>query len=404
MANSEARIIVFYSAPSDTPRLRLDQEHRAMDDVLRELHLEPSLIQRIHATSVEDLTRSLQEKEYEIVQFSGHGSESSIFLEDRHQDTSMAVPAGQIAQILRETSPNLKVAIFMSCYSAESIPDLVEAAPYLVTATGNAVDDTAIVFITQFYNAYLRTGSVEHAFNMAQNFISLVGRTGSLNTVLSRRAVVRGKDRVLFQAFPSGKDDSILLDLTEAESDIASLNIPRDAFLGLLSRKIRVHRWVFNAPRQRVVLSLGPYFGLFSWQDAKDVVVCHRILKVRPDVDEQICEAWASLIVNYNDHYTDRYRTTQEPQDPMLASWLPQALDEYLKTYQGFFEESETAHLLRQTIPDQFKVAKALIAANLKMAETKIFQEDYASAVKYLETILSAIHDVLDSLTSVLTM
>jgi hypothetical protein len=402
MATDEARFLVFYSVPGDAARLRLDREERSIDDVLRDLRLDHSLIQRVHATSVEDFTRALQEGKFEIVQFSGHGNNEGILLEDRHQGNGVVVPAGEVSRILHEAAPDLKAVIFMSCFSAESIPELVEAAPYVITVIGAADDESAIAFITQFYRAYLRKESVEHAFNMAQNFIGLAGK--SLNAILSRRALVKDVNKVLYQAFPSGKDDSILIDLSEAEADIKSWKISRNDFLGNLSRKIRIHRQIFDTPRQKVILSIGPYFGLFSWKDSKDIVNCHRILKIKPKVSEQTCDAWASLIVNYNDHYVDPYRTTQEPRDPKVAIWLPKTLEEYSKIYKDFFDTGEKAKVLRKAEPEQFRTSRAMIVANLEMAGTKLRQEDYASVAMHLEATLSAIHDLIDRLSVVLTI
>src|SRR5574341_2448137 len=120
----EPRILVFYSTPSNIPRLRLDIEHRAVEQVLRDLHVDSSLICRLHATTIDDLTRNLLERQYEIIQFSGHGNEEGFLLEDRNlAGKNMFVSAKEIAYILHETSPHLRVAIFMSCYSADSISE-----------------------------------------------------------------------------------------------------------------------------------------------------------------------------------------------------------------------------------------------------------------------------------------
>lgn len=395
MTTKEPKILIFYSNPGNLPGLRLDKEYRAVDQVLRDA----SLVKRLHATTVDDLSRALMEREYEIVQFSGHGVEEGIFLEDRNLQKNMFVPAGQIARILHQTSPHLKAAIFMACYSADSIPELVDSAPYLVTVTGPADDETAIDFIAQFYNAYLHYGLIEKAFNIAQNYVALIQKDTVLNVSLSRRAIVNGKNQILFRVFPSGKDESVLIDLTEAEADIAALNISRGAFLGMLSRKIRIHRWIFNAPRQRAVLSLGPYFGLFSWEDANDVVFCNRILRIKSDIDERTCEAWASLIVAYNDHYMDRYRMIPETH----ITFLNNSLGEYRKTYESYFDTGDKAGLLRNATPEQFKVTKAIVSANLDQAENKFRQEDYDATIIYLETALSAIHDLVEDLTNILT-
>jgi len=400
MGAENPRILIIYAAPGNLPRLKLDWEHSAVGMVLREVGLDPSLvIKSLHATTIENLVRALVEGEYEIVQFSGHGAKEGIFLEDPRHERDVFVPARQIAQILRETSPRLKVAIFMSCYSAEAIEELVDSASYLLTVAGAADDRAAIQFVEQFYAAYLRMDSIEKAFSIAQKFIEMTKQDTDLNATLSRRAVIRGEKRVLYKVVPANKNDSILLDLTEAENDIAALNITRDNFLGMLSRKIRIHRWIFSSPRQRVVLSIGSYFGIFSWEDANDVVLCNRILRIRPEVDEYTCGAWASLIVSYNDHFMDPYRMKVGER----ITTLKNSLKEYQRTYESFFNTGEKADLLRKAAPEQFKVTKAIISSNLELAESKLYQEDDQSAVVYLEAALSAMHDLIDNLTNLLT-
>jgi len=208
---------------------------------------------------------------------------------------------------------------------------------------------------------------------------------------------------VLFQVFPAGFGDSILIDLTEADHYIQSLSISRDSFLSLLTRKIRVHRWVFDTPRERAILSVGRYFGLFSWQNANDVVICHKVMQIRSDVDEATCDAWTSLTVSYNDLYADKYRTAIKPFEQSMSGRLKKALERYYETFDLFFERDRIANIFRQIIPEQFKITKSVIGANIRMAAVKFHEEDFSSTVMYLETVLSSIHDLLDSLTAELT-
>jgi hypothetical protein len=401
MKQDDPRILVLYSAPSNRPRLRLDIEHRAVEQVLRGLHVDSSLVYRLHATTTEDLTNALLEREYEIIQFSGHGNKEGFLLEDRTLiDSDIIVSAKAIANMLHESSPQLKVAIFMSCYSADSIPELVKAAPFVITVKGAANDSAAIDFIAQFYNAYLRYGVVERAFNMAVNFIDSPKSSGELIPLLIRRPMVDRDNQVLYQANPSGKDDTIYIDLKEAEDDIASLDVSREKFLWMLSRKIKVHKSIFASSRQRVVLPLGKYFGLFSWEDANDVVICHRILSLKESVDESTCEAWASLIVAYNNHYMDSYRTQPLPN----ASVLERAIKEYQKTNETYFKTSNKAKLIRKETIKQFKVSKGFFSSYFAKAEDKFHQGNYESTVVNLENALSAVHDLLDALTEALTI
>jgi hypothetical protein len=377
----------------------LDKEHRAIDGVIQRLNLDASYFHRLHATTIEDFAHVLRENSYDIVQFSGHGSSDGVILEDNRSDRGAFLSAKQVTEILHTSAPNLKAALFISCFSASSIPELIDSAPYLITISESADDELAIEFISEFYDSYFRSESIQTAFKEALLYVSLINGDAKLNAVLSRRAIEKGASQVLFQVFPSGKD-SLLINLTEAESDIANLAISKDDFLSLLSRKIRIHKWVFDSPRERAILSIGPYFGLFSWENASDVVNCHKILQVKPEVDEKTCEVWASLIVSYNDHFAEKYRSSPPFSSALESSWIKKAIDDQRITFKAFFEKKEVSDILRNISPEQFKVTKSLIVANLNMCDKKFHDDDYKSTVLYLESTLSAIHDLVDALTA----
>jgi hypothetical protein len=403
-------VLIVYSNPGDTSRLRLDKEHRAIDQVLRNLNLQPNVVQRLHATSVDDFASALRRKNYDIVQFSGHGSEKGICLEGPDLRAGTVVSPQQVASLLTETSPNLMAAVFICCFSASSIPALIEVAPFLITVSGPADDETSINFVTEFYDSYFRDRSIEHAFGQAQSYLAFKAPDSRLNAILSRRAKEKLKNRVLFQVFPiwypgypAFHGDSILIDLTEAEADIESLGMSRDDFLSLLSRKIRIHLWIFDTPREEAILSIGPFFGLFSWQNAKDVVTCKKIIQVKPEVDEETCEAWTRLLVYYNDLHALHYRTNPNPADDSNRGMLRVARSNYERLYREHFADTKWASILRASVPEHFKVTKSLVHANLKICDQKYRQRDYASTVSYLEATLDAIHDLLDALTIKLT-
>lgn len=404
MNTDDPRILVLYSTPSNLPPLRLGNEHRAVEQVLRDLHVDSSLVYRLHATTTEDLINALLEREYEIVQFSGHGNREGFLLEDTTlRDKGVFVSAKEIANILHETSPKLKVAIFMSCYSTDSISVLVNAAPYIITVTGPADDNAAIEFIARFYSTYLQKGVIKTAFNVARNYVKLINQDSGLISILSRRAeVAKTENQVLYQAFPSGKDDSVLIDLTEAENDIKLLDETEDEFLEELTSKIRVHKWIFDHPRQKVVLPLGKYFGLFSWKDANDVVVCHRILSLKADIKakELTCEVWASLLVLYNDHFMAPHRALQN----VPAPYLERALKEYRKTFEEYFDTGDKARVLRDIDETLFITTRSTIISYLDLAQKKFQQEDHANAIANLEVVLTTIHGFLNKITKLLTV
>ena len=358
----------------------------------------------MHATCIDDIVNSLRNASCKIVQFSGHGTQDGILLEDHSRRTSQWLSASQMGDILVEAAPTITVALFMSCFSAQSISELIRVAPYLITVTDLANDRSTIAFVTEFYTTFLETNSVERAFSMAQLAANVGSDVSQITTVLSRRAIERNPRHVIFPVFPGNGQDSILVDLSEIERDIESLDIGKDRFLTLLSRKIRIHQWVFDTPRERALLSIGPYFGIFSWKDANDVVTCHRLLRFKADVPEDVCDALAVLIVTYNDLYVNRYRLLPFGKDnPELPRALKKAVDGYHSTFDIFFE-GKYSSALQNTVPDQYRTTKAMANANLLMCDIKLYEEDYPSTVLYLESTLSAIHDLIDAFSEAVTV
>ena len=71
---------------------------------------------------------------------------------------------------------------------------------------------------------------------------------------------------------------------------------------------MHVHRWIFEEPREHAILIVGAYFGDFSWKSADDIIKCHKILKIRSNVPEELLTMWARLIVSYNDLFMRKDR------------------------------------------------------------------------------------------------
>jgi hypothetical protein len=120
---------------------------------------------------------------------------------------------------------------------------------------------------------------------------------------------------------------------------------------------------------------------------------------LRPDADEETCEAWAHLILRHNDAHVHKYRLTPRPADPQQRYVLQQAIREYGDGYHCIFEDERSAKPLRSLVPENFKAAKAAVSANLELCQHKLRIDDYASTVVYLECVLSALHDLLDAVT-----
>ncbi|PZN85616.1 MAG: hypothetical protein DM484_01415 [Candidatus Methylumidiphilus alinenensis] len=211
----------------------------------------------------------------------------------------------------------------------------------------------------------------------------------------------------MFEVFPRGNHfgESFLIDLKEAEADIKMLGVPQESFLHTLSRKIRLHQRIFEHPRERAYLPVGQYIGIFSWHNPADPIRCHKILKIRPEVEQEACDAWASLAISYNEDAITKYRRLEQPAAPHNRGILERALKNYQQSYEWFCEDGKRCPniILASYSPEQYKLTKSVMSANLKMAEMKLHAEDFGSMVFHLESALSALHDLLDAFTEVLT-
>src|SRR5205085_2946627 len=300
---------------------------------------------------------------------------------------------------LKETQPNLKIAIFMSCFSADALPILIKSAPYLLTVFGSADDASAIEFARIFYSTYFQKQSIERACFFAQQFTYK-----NLQMVLTRRALEGSKGGILFQVIPEGYGDVLLIDLHEAEHDIEALGVSRESFLHALTRKIRLHGHIFNHPREQAIIPVGRFIGIFSWQNAKDVIQCHRILRMKSDVEDEACEVWADLAINYNDSAMAKYRLLSPYEFSVHKSALVLALANYTREFSYISKREACIKVLNKYAPEQYRLSKSLMVANLEIAQRKLESDEFGLVVVYLESALSAMHDLLDALTNELAV
>ena len=139
-------ILLVHSNPADTERLRLDREHRALDQMIRTSQLEGA-IRILSAATVADLISAIHDQSIRIVHFSGHGNSTGLYFESSaDSDYGSELSAEQLRELLIANAPHIHALVLASCYSADSINYLVAAAPYVITVDGPADDGAAIAF------------------------------------------------------------------------------------------------------------------------------------------------------------------------------------------------------------------------------------------------------------------
>jgi CHAT domain-containing protein len=161
------RILFLASNPTDTPRLRLDEEVRSIEHALRLAEFRDKFeIVQCWATRVTDMQACLLRHRPIIVHFSGHGNPvGEIVLQD---ETGRTAPAhsralGSIFRILRD---NIKCVVLNACYSevqAQAIAAEVDCVVGMTTTIGDA---SAVAFATAFYQALGYGRDIKAAFDL----------------------------------------------------------------------------------------------------------------------------------------------------------------------------------------------------------------------------------------------
>lgn len=172
------RITVLFLAlePRDQPKLRLGEEARAIQEMIRKSkHRDSIAFESEWAVRPMDVLQHINQYQPHIVHFSGHGSKQDelIFQDDAGRTKKVTKEA--LVQTMAATSSNIQIVFFNSCHSrdqAEAVVKYVNAAIGMNSSIG---DDAARIFAAQFYSAIGFGLSVHNAFQQAKAALMLEG-------------------------------------------------------------------------------------------------------------------------------------------------------------------------------------------------------------------------------------
>jgi hypothetical protein len=394
-----AKSLVVYSNPAPLDRLRLDKEHKAVEEVLRTHRLPDYIIKRIHAATLYDVGTALREQDYELVLFSGHGGKDGLYLENGRRDPVTSWDL--LSKTLKNSVPNLCVVIINACYSTSAESALHEAAPFLILMNGAANDEAAIAFSRHFLDEYYRSGGVEQAFKHATWALGSLRFDEDIEPVLTRR---QAPGQSVVQACFDRRQDSIFINLADAEPSISRLPVSRHEFLALLTRKLRVHSWIFRVERERAVIPIGHFFGVFSWSNAKDVVTCHEVLQLRKDIALEDCMGWTRAMVFYNDLRSNRYRVMDNPAAAENKALLFEVLKSVRECDRLVLCADDVALAARRLVSEKYVIILSNVRTQCDLAEKALGEDDLVGVVGALETAISSIHDLVNALTAAVTI
>lgn len=169
-------VLFIASNPIDTDQLRLDEEARVIQEMIRKSDYRDSVnfVTR-WAARTGDILQAINEVNPDVIHFSGHGSDSDELVLQDNSGAAKFVSLQAIVQVIMATSDKIRLVYFNTCYSysqAEAVIEHVEAAIGMTTSIG---DDAARIFAAQFYSAIGFGFSLRKAFEQAKAALMLEG-------------------------------------------------------------------------------------------------------------------------------------------------------------------------------------------------------------------------------------
>lgn len=172
------RILFLGANPSDTSRLALDREVRAiMHSIRSSSHLGNLQFMQEWAIRLADLQRTLLHNRPQIVHFSGHGSldwgSGGILVEDDFGN-ALPIPISAFADLFRIVK-GVRCVVLNACNSVVQAEAIRQHVDTVVGMNRPIEDQAAINFAWAFYQGLENGESIRTAFDLGVNQIKLEG-------------------------------------------------------------------------------------------------------------------------------------------------------------------------------------------------------------------------------------
>lgn len=185
------KLLILAANPTNTNRLRLEEELRDIDEGLRRAQHRDrfTLAQRL-AVRPRDIQRAMLDETPQIVHFSGHGEgQEGLVFEDETGQAKL-VSGAALADLFAlfadpaEVPDPIQCVVLNGCYSQVQAEAIAQHVPYVIGMTQAIGDRAAIDFAVGFYDALGAGRSIEFAFKLGCAAISLAGKPESATPVL----------------------------------------------------------------------------------------------------------------------------------------------------------------------------------------------------------------------------
>ena len=161
------KILFLAANPSDTTRLRLDEENRAIDQVLRQAEFRDKFeIHQHWAVRVTEIQSFLLRYKPDIVHFSGHGSNSGEIVLEEDNGKAHPISVRAIEQLFSILKDNVRCVILNACFSELQAASIAKHIDCVIGMSKSISDKAAISFAASFYQALGYGKDVKTAFDL----------------------------------------------------------------------------------------------------------------------------------------------------------------------------------------------------------------------------------------------
>jgi len=165
------KILILAANPKTTPRLRLDEEIREINEGLRRSNYRDRfVIYSVLDPGQRDLRRALLDHNPDIVHFTGHGNKKGLLVVDE-MGMAVGLSSKALAGLFELFSDKVECVVLSACYSVHQANAVSKHIKYVIGMRKEIEDRAAVEFAIGFYDALGADRSVEDAFKFGTNAI-----------------------------------------------------------------------------------------------------------------------------------------------------------------------------------------------------------------------------------------
>ena len=185
------KILILAANPKNTPRLRLDQEVREIDEGLqRAQRRDEFIVKQQWAARPVDVRRAMLDFKPNIVHFCGHGGGlEGIAFEDENGNARL-VSSEALAGFFELFSDTVDCVMLNACYSDTQAEAIAQHINYVIGMRKGLGDLAALEFAVAFYDALGAGQTIEFAYKLAWNAIQWTNMPEHLTPVLKSKAQI----------------------------------------------------------------------------------------------------------------------------------------------------------------------------------------------------------------------